>query len=98
MHHKLGRPIVGFILSLALTLIAYFIMINPESFELKTAVLAIFVLALVQSLIQLIFFIHVWKEGGTYWNSTVFASTATIIFVVVFFSIWIINHLNYNMM
>jgi hypothetical protein len=27
----------------------------------------------------------------------VFISTAFIIFTVIFFSIWIINHLNYNM-
>jgi heme/copper-type cytochrome/quinol oxidase subunit 4 len=28
---------------------------------------------------------------------SVFISTISIIFIIIFFSIWIINHLNYNM-
>lgn len=91
--------ITGFITSLILTVAAYFIIINPEyfNFEIKTAILVIFVLALVQSLVQLIFFINVWKENGPLWNLGIFVSTVSIIFIVIFFSIWIINHLNYNM-
>ena len=55
-------------------------------------------LALIQSVVQLVFFIDVWKEEGIRWNLIFFVSTVTIIFIVIFFSIWIINHLNYNMM
>lgn len=99
MHHNLSLRITGFIGSLILTLAAYFIIVNPEffNFEIKTAVIAIFFLALIQSLVQLIFFISVWKEEGTLWNLSVFVSTVSIIFIIIYFSIWIINHLNYNM-
>jgi cytochrome o ubiquinol oxidase operon protein cyoD len=99
MQHDLSLRITGFIASLILTLTTYFIIINPIffNFDVKTAVMVIFSLALIQSLVQLIFFIDVWKEKGSFWNLSVFASTATIIFIVVFFSIWIMNHLNYNM-
>jgi cytochrome o ubiquinol oxidase operon protein cyoD len=99
MQVELSFRIVGFIASLALTLVAYLIILQPESFSLtiKTAVIVIFTLALIQSLIQLIFFINVWKEEGPLWNLGVFISTSSIIFIIIFFSIWIINHLNYNM-
>lgn len=99
MHHALSSRLTGFISSLLLTLIAYFIIIYPELFlfDAKMAAFTIFLLALAQSLIQLIFFINVWKEEGPLWNLAVFISTASIIFIILFFSIWIINHLNYNM-
>lgn len=99
MHYPLSTRITGFILSLILTLMTYFIIIQPAVWHLDihTAVITIFTLALVQSLVQLICFISVWKEEGTHWNFWIFASTVSIIFIVVFFSVWIIDHLNYNM-
>lgn len=99
MNHTLSLRITGFITSLILTLGAYFIILNPESFHFdsKMAVIVIFFLALVQALGQLIFFINVWKEKGPLWNLWVFLSTVSIIFIIIVFSIWIINHLNYNM-
>ena len=90
---------IGFVASLLLTLAAYFIIIHPESFSLLTrkAVLAILLLALCQSMVQFFFFIDLWREKGPLWNITVFISTLAIIFVVVFFSMWIMGHLNSNM-
>jgi cytochrome o ubiquinol oxidase operon protein cyoD len=100
MKRELLFRIVGFIASLALTIAAYLIIVNPEIFNssIKTVTIILFILALLQSLVQLIFFINVWKEEGPLWNLGIFISTASLIFIVVFFSIWIINHLNYNMM
>lgn len=96
--HELSLRITGFITSLVLTIAAYLIILYPEFFNsLKTAIIVIFFLALTQSLVQLVFFIDVWKEKGIPWNLGIFVSTVTIIFIVIFFSIWIINHLNYNM-
>lgn len=99
MRHELSMRIVGFGISLVLTLIAYFIILNPEffRFDVETAVLVILSLAILQSLAQLIFFINIWKEDGSFWNLSIFASTVSIIFIIIFFSIWIINHLNYHM-
>lgn len=99
MYKELTLRFTGFIASLALTLIAYFMITNPASFsfDIRTTVIVIFTLALIQFLIQLIFFIEVWDEKGIRWNLIVFASTVSIIFIIIFFSIWIINHLNYNM-
>jgi cytochrome o ubiquinol oxidase operon protein cyoD len=99
MQHALSSRITGFVASLLLTFAAYFIIVNPEffNFDVSTSVVIIFILALIQSLVQLIFFIHVWNEKGPLWNLGIFVSTVSIIFIIIFFSIWIINHLNYNM-
>lgn len=99
MNYELSLRITGFIASLILTLAAYFIIVNSGfyHFDSRTAIIIIFSLALIQSLVQLIFFINVWKEKGPLWNLGIFISTVSIIFIIIFFSIWIMNHLNYNM-
>lgn len=100
MNQELSFRVTGFIISLILTIVAYFFIINPKffNFNVKTTIVIIFTLALIQSLVQLIFFINVWKEEGSLWNVGIFISTVSIIFIIIFFSIWIMNHLNYNMM
>lgn len=90
----------GLFASFALTLAAYFLIIHPEWFDIgnRTATIAIFILAGIQSIVQLICFIDIWREKGPLWNFYVFVSTVSIIFIVIFFSIWIMSHLNENMM
>lgn len=92
--------IIGFLVSLLLTLGAYFIIIYPEFFHLDTemAIAAILILAILQFIAQFIFFIKLWREKGPPWNLGVFVSTLSIILIIVLFSIWIMNRLNYNMM
>lgn len=100
MFYELSLRFTGFLTSLVLTLAAYFLILHPEFFhsDIKSIVIIIFTLALLQALVQLIFFINIWKEEEkTLWNFGVFLSTVSIIFIIIFFSIWIINHLNYNM-
>jgi heme/copper-type cytochrome/quinol oxidase subunit 4 len=77
MHYELTMRATGFLASLILTLAAYFIILNPASFNLdsKMAVLVILSLALLQALVQLIFFINVWNENGAIWNLGIFVST-----------------------
>ena len=85
--------ITGFILSLALTLSAYFAVTHHVS-NILPIILA---LAVIQVAIQLIFFLHVWSETNPRWNLVFFISTLSIICILVVGSIWIMNHLNYNM-
>lgn len=99
MDQAIVLRLTGFIASLILSLAAYFTILNPTFFgsDIYMAITVLFIFALVQATVQLIFFIDVWKEKGALWNFGVFISTVSIIFIVVYFSIWIMNHLNYNM-
>lgn len=96
----IGMRISGFVTSLILTLLTYFIIVYPAHFHLSTqaAVVTIFNLALLQFIAQFIFFLDLWREDGPPWNVGIFLSTVSIIFIIIFFSIWIMNHLNENMM
>ncbi len=99
MNHALALRVTGFIISVLLTLASYYIIIDPTFLDLsvRAAITVIFSIALIQALVQLICFIDVWEKKELWWNLAVFVSTVGIIFIIVYFSIWIINHLNYNM-
>ncbi len=54
--------------------------------------------AVVQLWIQLTFFLHVGEEAKPRWRLTALLFTAVMVLVIVIGSLWIMYHLNYNMM
>lgn len=100
MDRSLASRVIGFAASLLLTMTAFLIIYNPGFFHLgiEAAIYVILILAVIQSVVQSIFFLNVLSEKGPRWNLVVFASTISIILIIIIFSIWIMNHLNYNMM
>lgn len=100
LKQALTLRIFGFLASLILTLAAYFIIAYPEFHHLgiRNAIIVIFALAILQATLQFIFFLDIWREEGPRWNLAVFISTILIILTIILFSIWIMNHLNDNMM
>lgn len=100
MHTSLSSRIIGYLASLVLTAVALLMIAFPSFFHMTNqwAVISIFWLALLQSVVQSIFFLNILSEKGPRWNLVVFASTLSIILIIIVFSIWIMNHLNYNMM
>lgn len=88
--------VTGFVLSIILTLIPYFIVVN-QTLGSRSLILAVVLFAIAQLLVQVIFFLHLSKKSRPLWNMIVFIYT---VFVVSFFSIgsiWIMNNLDYNM-
>lgn len=93
----LSSYIAGFVLSVVFTLLAYFAVVNHVASG-ATVITIIIGLAVVQLIVQLLFFLHIGQESKPRWNLTFFLSTASIVFLIVVASLWIMNHLNYNMM
>lgn len=89
--------ITGYILALSLTLMAYLVVVNHwyNEFWLMAVV---FILAIIQLVVQLVFFLHFGKESRPRWNLTAFWFMLIFLVIVVAGSIWIMNSLNYNMM
>jgi plastocyanin len=58
---------------------------------------AILGVAVLQMIIQIVFFLHLGRGPKPLYNIAFFVSTVGIILVVVGGSIWIMHHLNYNM-
>lgn len=95
--------IVGFGLSLLLTLVAFgltqiHISSTHEVITHQVLLPALIGLALLQMVVQLIFFLHLIHEDSPRWNLIFFVSTFGLVLLVVVASIWIMDHLNYNMM
>ena len=94
--------IIGFISSIVLTLTAYLLVYfhvrsAHEWISHPTLFAIIIGLALIQLIVQLIFFLHIGKGADKYWNVAALISTVSIILILVIGSLWIMNHLNYNM-
>jgi cytochrome o ubiquinol oxidase operon protein cyoD len=82
----------------AYTLIEIHINSAHETFSHPFLTVAILTLAVLQFIVQLFYFLHLGSETGPRWNLVVFLSTLGIVLILVVGSIWIMNHLNYNMM
>lgn len=98
--NELAVRVTGFVGCIALTLLAYFVILDPDFFHLRTtpAMTTILILAVLQFMVQFVFFLNLWREKGPPWNLGVFVSTVSILFIIIFFSIWIMRHLEYVMM
>lgn len=87
----------GFILSVLLTLTAYFSVTN-RTLPGNSLMWLVVGLATVQLLVQLIFFLHLGRESRPRWKLIIFAFMLLTVGTIVGGSLWIMNHLNYNMM
>ena len=92
---KMRSYVIGFVLSLTLTLVTYF-MVTGKVYSNSHAAILIIVLALVQLFVQVIFFLHLNRDSRPRWNIIVFAFTLMVVVILVVGSLWIMNNLNYN--
>ncbi|MBX4191601.1 MAG: cytochrome o ubiquinol oxidase subunit IV [Candidatus Doudnabacteria bacterium] len=96
--HKLSplkSYILGFFISVGLTLTAYFI-VEKQLLNGYDLILVIFGLAFIQLWVQLIFFLHLGQEQKPRWNIYALLSTGGIALIVIVGSIWIMKNLNYH--
>lgn len=101
MHSKsMTSRVIGFVASIILTLTAFLIFYRPDFFhqQMKVNITIVLFLALLQATVQSIFFLNVLNEKGTRWNLIVYASTISIVIIVIIGSILIMDHLDYRMM
>lgn len=93
----LMKYIIGFLASLALTMFAYVLVVG-RILTGDILLLALGGLALVQMILQLFFFLHMADETRPRFRLVSFGFMTSIIIIVVAGSLWIMYHLNYNMM
>lgn len=86
---------VGFLLSLILTLAAYLFVTGGFHSPWLLGTLA--ALALVQMVVQLVFFLHLGDETGPRYKLLSFIFMAGTLIIIVIGSLWIMRNMNYNM-
>jgi len=95
--YSLGSYVLGFALSIILTLIPYTLVVK-HALSRGNLFVIIVLSALAQLVVQLKFFLHLNFSPRQRENLLSFVFTAIIVIVIVFGSIWIIHDLNYYMM
>lgn len=88
--------VIGFILAVGLTVMAY-VTVTAQLFTNEVAILILMGLAVIQFVVQLIFFLHIGQESKPRWNLAAFLFTLLVLIVIVFGSLWIMYNLNYGM-
>lgn len=96
-HGSLKSYIIGFILSIVLTIIPYTIVVH-HMLTGDALVIGVVLLAIAQLFVQLLFFLHLSTAPEQQWNVLTFAFTVLILSILVIGSLWIMWNLNYNMM
>ncbi len=89
--------VTGFLLSIFLTVIPYTMV--TEGMLTRTGLLvAVSLFAVAQFIVQILFFLHLPAKHKPYWNIIVFIYTILIVLFFVIGSMWIMYHLNMNLM
>lgn len=87
--------VLGFVLSVVTTLVAYFLVVNSV-LPTQALVYTVLVIAVAQLIVQVIFFLHVGR--GSRWKLITFIFTILVVAIVVVGTVWVMNHLNHEMM
>lgn len=90
-HGSLKSYIIGFVLSIVLTIIPLFAVLN-DWFNRTTTIGVILVTAALQFLVQLIFFMHIREEDKPRYNLISLIFAALLLLTIVIGSIWIMTY------
>jgi cytochrome o ubiquinol oxidase operon protein cyoD len=97
-HASLHGYLLGFALAAILTAIPFFIVMANVFSSSRVTGLVLLALAIVQIVVHVIYFLHVdfQSEGG--WNMLSIVFTLVLVVIALSGSIWIMYHLDHNMM
>ena len=89
---------IGFMASVVLTAIPFWLVMGDVFASPGATALVILGFAAVQILVHMIYFLHMnfHSEGG--WNMLSLLFTAVLLFITLFGSLWVMYHMNVNMM
>jgi cytochrome o ubiquinol oxidase operon protein cyoD len=96
-HGTVMTYVTGFVLSIALTVTAYTLVVHHE-LSRKMLIGSVAGLAIAQFLVQLVFFLHLGHETKPRWKLVVFLFMLLVVGIVLGGSLWIMYNLNYHMM
>ncbi|NKF21499.1 cytochrome o ubiquinol oxidase subunit IV [Solimonas marina] len=97
-HGSLKGYMIGFVLSIILTAIPFWIVMGGVMTSNQTAAVVVLAFALVQIVVHVIYFLHMnsSSEGG--WNMLAMIFTAVLVLITIVGSFWVMYHMNHLMM
>ncbi|WP_386679015.1 cytochrome o ubiquinol oxidase subunit IV [Loktanella sp. R86503] len=97
-HGSYRSYIIGFVLSVVLTAVPFWIVMAEVDIHLWLALSIIFGLGAVQIMVHVVYFLHVTVKAESGWQVMSLAFTGVLLLIVLVGSIWVMTHLNNNMM
>jgi cytochrome o ubiquinol oxidase operon protein cyoD len=97
-HGSMRDYVTGFVLSVILTAIPFWLVMGKVFSDGRVTALVIMVLAVIQIVVHMVYFLHMntKSEGG--WNMLALIFTLVLVVITLSGSLWIMYHLNDNMM
>ncbi len=97
-HGTLKSYVIGFVLSVILTAIPFWLVMGKVIDNQNTTALVILGFAAVQIVVHMIYFLHMntKSEGG--WNMLALIFTIVLVVITLAGSLWVMYHMNTNMM
>ncbi|MCC6827528.1 MAG: cytochrome o ubiquinol oxidase subunit IV [Novosphingobium sp.] len=97
-HGSMRDYVIGFVLSVVLTAIPFWLVMSGALADRTLTGLVVSGFAAVQIVVHMVFFLHMnaRAEGG--WNLLALLFTVVIVVIVLTGSLWVMYHLNANMM
>lgn len=97
-HGTFGGYLTGFLLSVLLTAIPFWLIMGDVFRSPTTAAIVVLVFAAIQIVVHMVYFLHMnsRSEGG--WTMLAMIFTVVIVVITLAGSFWVMHHLNSNMM
>lgn len=98
VHGSRRSYMLGFLLSVVLTAIPFFLVMTGVLASVEATALIIFALAVTQIVVHVVLFLHVDTKAEGGWTLIAFIFTAVIVAITIGGSVWVMFHLDINMM
>lgn len=97
-HGTLKSYVTGFVLSVILTAIPFWLVMGNVIHDKNTTILVVAAFAAVQIVVHMIYFLHMNPRSESGWSFSALIFTVILVVIVLIGSIWVMYHLNSNMM
>lgn len=97
-HGSLKSYAIGFVLSVILTAIPFWMVMGKVFDKSSTTALVILGFAAVQIVVHMVYFLHMNTKAQGGWSMMALIFTVVLVVIMLAGSIWVMYHLNHNMM
>ncbi len=97
-HGTLSTYLLGFVLSVVLTAIPFWLVMSGALPSKQVTALVIMAFAAVQIVVHMVYFLHMNTTSENGWSMMALIFTIVMVVIALSGSLWVMNHLNSNMM
>ena len=97
-HGTFSTYVLGFVLSVVLTAIPFWLVMSGTLPSKQITALVIMAFAVAQIVVHMIYFLHMNTTSENGWSMMALIFTIVMVVIALSGSLWVMNHLNSNMM